>query len=423
MVRLIDRLCPEDRTRLQIVDTFAMHARAAKTSLIELLRDMGRNLLALLLKIDPALHTSLTAQLDLTALLGADDEKLTVSLDPPAKAERLQQVGREALHLHRLLSAALDQTTHLSPDQQAPLRLNLAYLAKILADETGVTPADPLDTPIVDLPNAQKGAYRIAAAADPDPTYRIHDTQAEALLGFNATVITTPVFVREIQADTGAQPDNVGLPTALQSQHDRHGFFPAGIAGDKAYGHPKTRHIIAELTGGQTQIDAHLPDYDQRTNRFTPDQFSLADDGQTLTCPNQQTTARRYLTTTKDGVDFRFPARLCRDCPLWQECRGPDSGPRSHRTVFISFFRDDLAAARRFNQTDDFKAGIKQRIGIERIIFNLTNIHGARQAHSYGKARADYQLKMQAAAFNLRQLVREMAKKQAPRGGVCPTAA
>jgi len=99
------------------------------------------------------------------------------------------------------------------------------------------------------------------------------------------------------------------------------------------------------------------------------------------------------------------------------------------RSVFISFYHDQIEKAQQFNQSDIFKEGIKKRMHIERIIFCLTNIYGARRAHAYGQKRADYQLKMQATAFNLRQLVREMIKKRGPDlaepptwGEVCPVA-
>jgi hypothetical protein len=88
----------------------------------------------------------------------------------------------------------------------------------------------------------------------------------------------------------------------------------------------------------------------------------------------------------------------------------------------VSFYRDQIEAAQEFNQTEIAKAGLKERMNIERLIYCLTNIYGARKAHSYGQARADFQLKMQATAQNLRQLVREVLKIQA-RGGVCPVAA
>jgi hypothetical protein len=93
------------------------------------------------------------------------------------------------------------------------------------------------------------------------------------------------------------------------------------------------------------------------------------------------------------------------------------------RNVFISFYRDEVEAAQLFNQTDTAKQGLKERMNIERQIYSLTNIYGARHAHSYGQERTGYQLKMQATAQNLRQLVREGVKKRATKGGVCPVAA
>jgi transposase len=222
---------------------------------------------------------------------------------------------------------------------------------------------------------------------------------------------------------TGAEPDNVPVPDLLQDQYDHQGFFPKLLAGDMKYGYGKTRALVEELTAGQTQIIALIPDYDQRSDRYNPRDFTLSDDGLTLTCPNHLSTARRYPTDSKGGVDFRFPAKLCRGCPFWDKCRGPDSKKSAIRNVFISFYRDQVEAAREFNQTDTFKQGIKKRMNIERIIYCLTNIYGARKAHSYGLARADYQLKMQAAAFNLRQLVRDADKKRPAKAGVCPVAA
>ena len=179
---------------------------------------------------------------------------------------------------------------------------------------------------------------------------------------------------------------------------------------------------LQQVSGGQTQVIALVPDTDKRTDRYGPRDFTLADDGLALTCPNHQTTACRYLTPDKGGADFRFPAKLCRECPLWDKCRRPDSKKSAPRNVFISFYREEVAAAQEFNQTDAAKQGLKTRMNIERHIYCLTHIYGARHAHSYGQERTDFQLKMQATALNLRQLVREVGKKQAARGGLRPLA-
>jgi hypothetical protein len=184
------------------------------------------------------------------------------------------------------------------------------------------------------------------------------------------------------------------------------------------FGYGKTRALVADLTDNQTQIIAFVPDYDRRTDLFGPRDFTLSDDGLSLACPNGHTTTHRYLTEGKGGPDFRFPANLCRDCPLWDPCRGPDSKKSVPRGVFISFYRAHIDAALTFNQSDTFKQGIKQRMNIERHIFVLTHFFGARYAQSYGLPRTDFQLKMQAAAFNLRQLVRQLLKKRSAQAPV-----
>lgn len=105
-------------------------------------------------------------------------------------------------------------------------------------------------------------------------------------------------------------------------------------------------------------------------------------------------------------------------CPYWLSaeqlaaqpdqdyCREPDCQPKSHRQVFISDYRDETLAALDYTKTDPFKQEMKQRPLIERIIFNLTHFFGARHARSTGLVKANFQLRMAAAAFNLCQLIR-----------------
>jgi len=422
IIRLIDQLCPEDRARLQLVDTFGMHARAAKTYLVELIRTVCAKILQELARTEPDLHLQLLAQLELLSLFGRPEDKITAALKGAERGQRLQLVGQQALRLSRLLNHALEHT-HLAPEQQLGLRFLLAQLDKIISDETKVTypnPDDPDQVTIVERKHGDKGSYRIGSATDFDPTYRKHNDHKEAIFGFNATGLTSPVFIRETQVDTGAQQDNIALPQVLQSQYEQHGFFPEFVAADMKYGYGKTRHLVEQVSGGQTYIIALVPDMDKRTDLYGPREFTLADDGQSLTCPHHKTTTRRYLTPDKGGADFRFSAKLCRDCPLWAECRGPDSKKSAPRGVFISFYRAEVEAAQQFNDTDIAKHGLKTRMNVERLIYSLTNIYGARRAQSYGLARADYQLKMQATAHNLRQLVREVLKKRPAKGRVCP---
>ncbi len=88
----------------------------------------------------------------------------------------------------------------------------LDILAKILADElTFDFDEQGQVTGAHELPKKKKGSYRIASAADPDATYRVHGERID--FGFNISVAATDTFIRESQADTGSQPDAVAIPT------------------------------------------------------------------------------------------------------------------------------------------------------------------------------------------------------------------
>jgi transposase len=409
ILRQIDALHPEDRRRIQLVDSYAMLARGAKTSIITLLRDACGKLLAEWGELDPERWAALLAQLDQAALFGQKGEKPTGLLKPDERDARLQLVVAEALRLQRLLTGLLDAPPFLHPDDQAPLRLWLGYLTKIIADETTVTRSDPANPDAVlvqERPHGQKGTYRIVCANDPVVTYRDHGKDTPAEPGFNASLLSTRVFIRDTYVATGCQPDPVALPILLESQYNQHSFYPDQVGGDQAYGTGKTRAAVEALTHGQTRLIARLPDYEKRSDRFPPAAFNLAPDGASLTCPNDVTTFRRFFNKEHDGSNFRFTAKMCQGCSLLQKCRGKDTPPANHRDVFISRYRDQVMAALAYNRTDQFKRDIKERAQVERIIYNVTHIHGGRRAHSTGLDKANFQTRMTATAFNIRQLLR-----------------
>jgi hypothetical protein len=84
------------------------------------------------------------------------------------------------------------------------------------------------------------------------------------------------------------------------------------------------------------------------------------------------------------------------------------------RQVFISDFRSAVAQARTYAQTEDFKADMQRRPTIERIIANLVRYHDARDARRRDLRNCQYQAHMNALAFNLRQWLRQLARRHAP---------
>lgn len=408
VLRQIDAHFPKERDQPQIGDTFAMQANAAPESLVRLLRHTCQRMLGDLASTDPVRQATVVAQLDMNALFGTPDELSEYRLDHASRQVRLQTTVLAALQCAQLVQA---QLTSLSTEARQAMVTWLDHLDKILADEIRIE-RDPADQVIhvTELPKDKKGSYRIKSATDPDATYRVHG-EDKVDFGYNVSVAATTRFIREIRADTGAQPDNVAVPELLSAQIEHHDLTPPKFIYDAAAGAGKTRFQVAQATDGQTQLVSPLIPYHAGTDRFTPTDFTLSEacpefnrrDGITLTCPNGQTSSTAYRSGSGDGRNFRFLANQCTGCSLWEQCRDPQANPEGMRQVFISDYRPLLDDARTYNQTDDFKTDMKLRPIIEQIIAGLTRYNGARRARRRGNDKADFQAKMNATAFNIKR--------------------
>jgi len=413
VLRQIDQDLPQEREQPQVGDTYAMRADAAKESLIRLIRHTCQRLLALLEAAAAERSQRLNSQLDRVALFGPADEVIEPRLDEAGRQKRLQTTVIAARDCARLMRVELDTPPGLAESERAALRMWLANLDKILADNVRLThDAEGRVMRVTELPKEQKGAYRLGSATDPDATYRIHGKN-KSDFGYNVSVATTEHFVREVQADTGAQPDPVAIPDLLTEQIVHHDLCPHKLIYDAAAGTGKTHALVEQASDGRTQLVARLLPYDKRSNRFTPDDFVLSEEGHTLTCPNSHTTSTAYRSGSGEGSSFRFFG--CAGCPLAEHCRDPKSEPDTMRQVFISDYRDYLNAARVYAQTDDFQIDMQRRAGVERIIACLTRYNGARRARRRGLHKADFQAKLSAMAFNLKQWMKLLCHTQVVR--------
>ena len=268
-----------------------------------------------------------------------------------------------------------------------------------------------------ELSKDKKGSYRIVSATDPDATYRVHGDQID--FGYNVNVAATDTFIRETQADTGCRPDAAAIPELLVAQREHHNLTPSKYIYDKAAGTGKWHAEVAKATNGQTQLVAPLVAYDQRSQRLGPDDCTLSPDDQSLTCPNGQTSTTAYRFKNSQGRVFRFLPNQCANCPLTEQCRGAQARPDGMRHFFISDHRSALARARTYAQTAAFLADLTLRATIERIIANLVRYHGARYARRRGRSQCDFQARMNAMTFNIRQWLRQLERRRGLNDG-CP---
>lgn len=411
ILRQIDRDFPEERRKAQVGDTYAMRANAATESLIELIRHTCRRLLKAVAETDTTRKTEVVSQLDQDRLFGSSDEVKEYRLEQTERSERLQTTVVAALACQAAVRAWLSSQCDLAQSDRLAVEIWLDILDKILADEVAISRSEQGQiTSVMVLPKKKKGKYRIASATDPQATHRVHDTQRD--FGYNVSMAATDSFIREIRVDTGSQPDPVAIVDLLIAQQEHHDLTPAKLIYDQAAGTGKWHAEVAKASDSQTQLVAPLIPYDQHSKRFGPDDFTLASDDRSLTCPNGQVSTTAYRAQTSEGRSFRFTAKQCTECPLTAQCRSDQVRPDCMRQVFITDHRSTLALARTYAQTAEFQADLKLRPTIERIIANLVRYHGARYARRRGQAKCDYQAKMSATAFNLRQWLRLQQRRQ-----------
>lgn len=403
VLRQLDEVYPKQRECVQIGDTFALKADAAREPLLPRLRHLMDRLLRAFLKADPDGYHQLAPRLDWTGLQGASDEPHYSRLTDEQKVERLH---RTVLSISLALSC-------LPADLPPSVMLWMSYLNKVLADEIKEYVDEQTgEIRYLQRKGKERGSYRLVSATDPEATIRNHG--ADKTDGYNVSIATTTNFIREISVATGCEPDAQGIPRLLQAQIDSHQLYPEKLVYDRAAGWGKYFHIVETLSGGRTQLVARIVERERTRGTFGPMDFNLSEDELVLTCPNGRSTTLRYPKPNADGFTFHFSPGQCRGCPLLKACRGSEEYPTKRRTVFISSYKQALLMANAYNQTPAFRADLKLRPQVERIIAGLVRYNGARRARFRGLKKVDFQMKMCAMAYNVKRWIQKRKRKKPP---------
>ena len=399
ILKQIDEAFPQSRKLNQIGDTYAMIANAAEEELITRLRHTAECLLREAAENMSTPLSPTVACFPWHKLFGVPKEKNGCFLDKKQRQLRIQDVVLAAHDLHQRFTTTLQAY----PNTDYPgVRLWAGYLGKIIHDEVNILDKADADGNTVVFRTTKERrkdpetSLRIGSATDPEATYRVHgDTDEDVKFGYNIQVCaSTDGFIRETQAFTGAVPDQAGIASLIAAQVEHLGTCPPKLIYDQAAGTGKARADVAEVSNGQTQLVSNLLPYDKNSGRFGPYDFSLSEDGETLTCPAGKQSSTAYPSGPGDGRVFRFFACQCwlnaeppthmkdadltQRCPLWKLCRDHRQGPGRTRQVFVSDYRGYVLASKEYNQTDIFQVEMKQRPQIERVIFELTHYNGAR---------------------------------------------
>ena len=137
---------------------------------------------------------------------------------------------------------------------------------------------------------------------------------------------------------------------------------------------------------------------------FSPEQFTLSDDGATLTCPAGQRTTQWERNAHDTGRKFRFSRQQCADCPQRGACL---STPQTRsRTVIKNDYEAEYQAAQAKAQTPAYAATRKEHPAIERKLSEFVNRHGMRHARYRGRGKVRWQALLTGLVVNLKRIVR-----------------
>lgn len=404
ILRQIDAAFPEQRHQPQIADTFAMLANAQLETLTGRLRHGAALLLLHVHRHEPAQFFTLADARQLPLLVGDERERPEFLLNAAEKQARLTETVAQVVPLLRQVALLCPRGRDVRRYQEM-LQAVLDKEVELTVDEAGqVVSARQFG-------EKERGTFRPTSATDPDATIRNHGKGQDN--GYNIHVAATTHFICEIQAATGSQPDAAGIVPLLEAQREHRGVLPSKLIYDKAGGHGQTIAAVAVATEGQTQLVVKPVQAAKKkgSGELGPLDCQLQEqlDLETgelksaLVCPSGQTTTVRYRATSSPGWYYRMAGDKCAGCPLFSPCRDRVSSENQPRNWFISDYREPVLAAWGYVETTAFRADMKLRPHIERVIAGLVLHCGARYARFRGLAKADFQAKMCATAYNLKR--------------------
>lgn len=402
-LKQIDATIDDGHDKVQIADTFALRANAAFESLLQRLRHSSYLLLQAWQAADPQGYAAVYPQLDDQTLFGLKTEKRDFLLARDEWQQRLLVT----------VQAVEDCLALLPPAGQRPptVQRQVQVLGKIMADELDRThDANGRLLDCTRLAKGKRGKQCSFSATDPEASIRNHGP-GKVDGGFNISVTATPDLIRDIWAASGSTADVTPIPDLLTAQAARGDTLPEKLLYDQVAGNGKTAYLVDAASNGRTQLVAK-PKYPKKSTTFSPEEFTLSDDGLWLTCPNRRTINRRYRSGTGDGWKFRFLPAQCLGCPLLKQCRDKEGTPTTHRDVSISDYRADFDRLVAYSKTEAFKLDMKLRPAVERVIAGLVLHNGARYARFRGLAKVDFQVKMCAMIYNAKRWLVLLAEKE-----------
>lgn len=212
--------------------------------------------------------------------------------------------------------------------------------------------------------------------------------------------IITEINVLPANGDEAA--DAVDL---IRQEEAAHGNDVQALSIDGAGNDGKLLRELEDPDG--LNVDTYVPPpKEPDTGRFTPEDFQEDTERGVAVCPAGKTSQYRQRDNKHSTTVYRFPADVCRACPLMSQCLKQAPEKQYGRTVRKSDYQAEHRKVRETATTAAYAEVRREHPKVERKLGELMNRHGGRQARYRGRWKILIQELMAGMATNVKRIVR-----------------
>lgn len=277
-----------------------------------------------------------------------------------------------------------------------------AVLYQILMEN--VHPQDPEDPKLhKKRERKDRPKDRVLSAVAPDLRTGAKSTKV-FFFGDKIQVVTSARHNIVLNAEpiAGNEPDGDRLMELVNDVRERQQVMPVAVVADSAYGYGRNRRKFA---GQEIQLVAPLKKVgENQTGLFSNELFIYNAETKKLICPAGKASSRSSRNHENEGMQYNFRKRTCMQCPLREQCT---TSTTVGRGVFISDYIEEFRHAKAYNETDEGKALLAIRSGIERKNHEMKNHNGLGQSDLRTREKRRVAVKLVSMVVNLKQIVRQ----------------
>lgn len=438
----------EVSTKRQRVDSFFMHGWLEKLSRYGLFKETIRAFLQALRKHKPGLYEKVKIELsrdylekdfDLTE---KDKEKASRKIKEMAQdlyiLKKAFENHKQIKHYEsfKILTEVFEQQCIVKGERDLPTKReeiidnseNGTDKEKVCREsdknnEKGSSEA----LPEIEIREKPKGGKIISSPHNPDAEYTKKRNQK--VVGHKGFVTETcdsenkVQFITDTNLEKASHSDSKEVHK-IEERLEDNGFKPEELNGDAGFVNGKTilesEKKGIDLVGPSSGRSQSIENFEREDRALDIADFEVDIDDNSkelkvLLCPNKQEPLDQKRSDKKDHILVHFNRDTCTQCPLNTRCPVKIGAHISTLTVN----EEQYAGAARHHQymgSADYRKKCAVRAGVESLVNEITNGHGARKSKHKIEERSRLQLIFASIACNVKRFIRykvEFAQNQA----------